>query len=177
MLDARLGCVASIAQPVGVRGALLARFAHIACASPLPLQKRLAKEAKELERLEKQAAKVGGEEAAAYLCQPPQALAGTVCQPGIERRAAWASKASYCQPRTHPTQALHVSSFPKRALQRACVVAFERLGAPSAAMQRGDSAAVLDAKKKELEARRAAASRAEKVYFRITVRVSGGVGR
>lgn len=48
-------------------------------------------------------------------------------------------------------------------------------------MQRGDSAAALEAKKKELEARRAAASRAEKVYFRVTVRVSGmgvgGVGR
>lgn len=41
------------------------------------------------------------------------------------------------------------------------------------AAKRGDSAAVLDAKKKELEARRAAASRAEKVYFRITVRDNG----
>ncbi len=51
------------------------------------------------------------------------------------------------------------------------------MGALCIAVQRGDSAAALEAKKKELEARRAAASRAEKVYFRVTVRVSGmGVG-
>jgi hypothetical protein len=38
-------------------------------------------------------------------------------------------------------------------------------------VQRGDSAAVLDGKKRELEARRAAASRADKVFFKVTVRV------